>query len=171
MKRLLLSLGCFLALAAPLGAQQAAPPAGGKTRIVTMTRPMAIFSDLENQLVEAAQKKDEAALKALISEDCNLWTPAPPGDPMPSEDWIAGLLKDPANSFAMHQLAVQSFGDANVVSFVSREGRKVKGKERTTTHFVVDVWTKNGDGWQLAARYLSAVPAPLPSPVKPTGKK
>ena len=171
MKRLLLSLGCSLALlAAPLGAQQTAPATGGKIRVVTMTRPMATFSELENQLVEAAQKKDQAALQALISEDCNLWTPAPPGDPMPSEDWIAGLLKDPAQSFRMRQLAVQSFGDTSVASFVASEGRKVKGKEHTTEHFVVDVWTKKGDGWQLAARYVSPVSGVAYAPAKPSGK-
>ncbi len=151
-----------------LPAQQAPP---GKTRIVTMTRPMATFSELESRLVEAAQKKDAAALQALISEDCNLWTPAPPGDPMPSEDWIAALQQAPPRSFRMRQLAVQDFGDTNVVSFVASEGRMVKGKERVSDHFVVDVWTKKGDAWQLAARYLSAAPAPPPSPVKPSGKK
>ncbi len=168
MKRLSLCLGSILGFAVMLPAQQA-PPA--KARIVTMTRPMAIFSELENRLVEAAQKKDAAALQALISEDCNLWTPAPPGDPLPSEDWIAALQQEAPRSFRMRQLAVQDFGDTNVVSFVASEARRVKGKERVADHFVVDVWTKKGDGWQLAARYLSTAPAPPPSPVKPSGKK
>ena len=45
-------------------------------------------------------------------------------------------------------------------------------KEHTTEHFVVDVWTKKGDGWQLAARYLSPVSgaAYAPAPAKPTGR-
>lgn len=171
MKPTLLFLGLFTALlAVPVAAQQPSAPQKGGTRIVTMTRPMAIFSDLENQLAQAAQKKDQAALNALISEDCNLWTPTPPGDPMPSEDWIASLLQNPATSFRMRQLAVQSFGDINVVSFVASESRRVKGKEQISDRFVVDVWTKKGEGWQLAARYLSAAPAPPSSPVKPTGK-
>lgn len=170
MKRLL-TLGCALALlAAPLPAQQPAPQAGG-TRIVTMTRPMAIFSELENQLVRAAQKKDDAALQALLSEDCNLWTPAPPGDPMPREDWIAALQHHPPRSFRMRQLAVQTFGDTNVVSFVASELRQSKGKEQTTDHFVVDVWIRKGDTWQLAARYLSPVNGSAYAPAKPTGKR
>ena len=171
MRPLLLFLGMFAALfPVPLAAQQPPAPQTGGARIVTMTRPMAIFSDLENQLAQAAQKKDQAALKALISEDCNLWTPAPPGDPMPSEDWIASLLQSPAGSFRMRQMAVQNFGDINVVSFVASESRRVKGKEQTSERFVVDVWTKKGDGWQLAARYLSAAPGMPRVPAKPTGK-
>ena len=168
MKWLSLCLGPILAFAALLPAQQAP---GARARIVTMTRPMAIFSELENRLVEAAQKKDAAALQALISEDCNLWTPAPPGDPMPSEDWIPTLQQDPPRSFRMRQLAVQDFGDTNVVSFVASEGRLVKGKERIGDHFVVDVWRKKGDAWQLAARYLSAAPSAPRAPVKPAGKR
>ncbi|HYX68003.1 MAG TPA: nuclear transport factor 2 family protein [Terriglobales bacterium] len=157
MTKLLPALAIVLLILPAARAQQTPSPAA-PGQAATVTLPVATFSGLENQLVEAAQKKDQAALQRLISEDCNLWTPAPPGEPMPSGDWIAGLMKDPPQTFRMRQLAVQVFGDTNVVSFVSSEGRKVKGKEQTTRHFVVDVWTKKGDGWQLAARYLSAAP-------------
>jgi ketosteroid isomerase-like protein len=169
-KRFLLRLGLTLACCVPSLLAQQAPPQAGGPRIVTMTRPMAVFSELENRLVAAAQKKDRAALQGLISEDCNLWTPAPPGDPMPSEDWIASLLKDPASSFAMRQLAVQTFGDTSVVSFVASEGRRVKGKQQTARHFVVDVWTKKGDAWQLSARYLSPATGVTYAPARPSGK-
>lgn len=169
MKKLLPALVLAL-LILPSARTQQTPSPAAPGQAMTMTLPMAIFSDLENQLVEAAQKKDPAALQRLIGQGCNLWTPAPPGDPMPSEDWIAVLQRDPPRSFRMRQLAVQVFGDTNVVSFVASEGRLVKGKEQTTDHFIVDVWTRQGDTWQLAARYLSAAPRGPRAPVEPAVK-
>lgn len=167
MKSPMLALVALVLLVSPLAHSQA-PPAPAKGATVTL--PVAIFSGLENQLVEAAQKKDQAALQRLVREDCNLWTPAPPGDPMPREDWVAALQQDPPRSFRMLQLAVQVFGSTDVVSFVAREGRKVKGKEHTSDHFIVDVWTRQGDGWQLAARYRSTAPAAPRAPAQPAVK-
>ncbi len=169
MKKLLPALLIALLILPSAGTQQIPSPAApGPTGAVTL--PVALFSDLENQLVQAAQRKDQAALQRLIREDCNLWTPEPPGDPMPREDWIAILVEDPPRSLRMRQLAVQVFGDINVVSFVASEGRLVKGKQQTTDHFIVDVWTKQGGAWQLSARYLSAAPRAPRTPSQPPVK-
>lgn len=147
-------------------------PQPGKARIPTATRQVVQFTQLETELLTAIQKKDEGALGRLLSDDYEVWTPAPPGDPIPREEWIQNAVKEPVRSFKLGQMAVRTFGDAAVVSFVCRQQVVLQGKEQRRDLFLVDVWIKSAEQWQLAVRYASRVEGlPRPSSPKPTGKE
>jgi len=54
-------------------------------RIETRTRLVSLFSDLQNQWLEAVKKKDAAALDRLLGDEYEVWTATHNG-PIPRED-------------------------------------------------------------------------------------
>ena len=145
-------------------------------RIVTTTRLVARFSDLEQQLTNAMQHKDEAALNKLLSEEFEQWTPAPPGDPLPREEWMHNVLTAfTIQSFQLRQMAVRMVGDTAVVSFVLSQQAVCDGQDCGGNSFIVDLWQQHNGAQQLLVRYDSRMPGlqhqPPQSPQKPTGKE
>ena len=143
-------------------------------RIITATRQVSIFTDLEKQLLKAVQAKDKAVLSNLIADDCMI--EMPDADPMPGDDWIASVLgKDyTLKSFTIRQVSALDQGDFVVVKFDRVQQATYKGAPENGEFFVVDVWKKNGDSWKLANRYVSkvsSVPWMPKGDVKPTGKQ
>ena len=124
-------------------------------RIVTKTRLVAIFSELETQWLQAVQQKDETTLSRLVSEDFQVWTPQPPGAPIPREDWQKQALAHQLASFRLRQMAVRSLSNQiSVASFVLSDIIEQGGKPRSRDHFVVDIWKKDGENWQCTDRYV-----------------
>jgi ketosteroid isomerase-like protein len=143
-------------------------------RIITATRQVVIFTDLETQLLRAVQGKDQAGLSKLVSEDCII--EMPDADPLPCDDWMKTVMaKDYAlKSFVLRQFSVADEGDVAVVKFDRVQQSSFKGKPDGGEFFVVDVWKKNGDTWKLTNRYVvkvSSVPFMPKTDVKPTGKQ
>ena len=143
-------------------------------RIVTATRQVTLFSGLEKQLLEAVQKKDSAAMKKLLSDDLSVRMPDT--DPLPVEDWITSVMSKDfvLKSFVVRQVDAVDVGDAAVVAFDRVQESTFKGQNDGGEFYVVDVWRKNGDNWQLSDRYVSLVSATPFMPkgdVKPTGKR
>ena len=143
-------------------------------RIVTATKQVSIFTGLENQLLQAVQKKDKAAAQAMLSDDLNI--EMPDADPLPGEDWLDSVMaKDyTLKSFVVRQMSAIDLGTAVVVKFDRLQEASSKGQADSGEFFVVDVWKKSGDTWKLASRYVSKVSSDasaLKKPVKPTGKQ
>lgn len=172
MKRLFLFPALLLLCpCAALAQGQVAPPRPQK-RIITKTRLVAIFSDLENQLFEAVQKKDHAGLDTILSEDYQLWTPTPPGDPVPREDWQNQSLAENLKEFHIRQMAARSLEEnTTVVSFVLSKVVQRAGRPSAQDYFVVDLWQKAEDNWKLSDRYASPLSSVSRSArPKPSGK-
>jgi uncharacterized protein DUF4440 len=150
--------------------QNPAPP----TRIVTTTRLVAIFSQMEADWLRATQQKDQATLQRLLAEDFQVWTPAPPGEPLPREQWFDEILAEKLDSFRIRQMAVRGLNDSTaVVSFVLSQTVVRAGHRHTSDFFIVDLWRKIDESWQATDRYSSpirAVSAGRQEEVKPTGK-
>jgi hypothetical protein len=131
-------------------------------RILTPTRFITIFSNLENQLSDALVANNSAVAARLLTDDFSQWTPQPPGSPVPREEWLKSAGKGLAN-FRIRQMSAKDLGNHVAVSFVLTTGAKA--------FFIVDIWQKAGTDWQLATRYLSPVdPAPFRGDIRPTGK-
>ncbi|HVP42117.1 MAG TPA: nuclear transport factor 2 family protein [Terriglobales bacterium] len=148
-------------------------PAGGsrqksQPRVVTRTRLVALYSDLESQLAAAAQKGDKARLEQLLSDDFEQWSPEPPGDPIPREDWMAAYHP---TSFTTSQMAVRAFGDTDVASFVLHQKGAFGDKDLSGDFFVVDVWRREGNAPRLASRYISKSSKWSAPSASPTGKR
>lgn len=131
-------------------------------RVQTSTRLVTMFSNLENQLMDAMVAKNSAGAERMVADDFAQWTPIPPGDPTPRQDWLKTDRSDMAD-FRIQQMSVKDFGDHASASFVlTAIGR---------AWFVVDIWRKSGSDWQLESRYLApSDPTLFRAPAKPTGK-
>ncbi len=168
----LIALG-ILAVTFSAGAQEPVKPKLNP-RIVTATRQVSMFSDLEIQMLKAVQKKDKAALQAMLTDDCVIEMPN--ADPLPGDEWMDSVMaKDfTLKSFAMREVFAVDLGNAAVVKFERRQDASNKGKADSGEFFVVDVWKKDGDAWKLANRFVSKTnsEASTPkTPIKPTGKQ
>jgi len=168
MRKYVMQAALICALLGSATAQRASgrPPAGG--RIVTRTRLVALYSDLEAQLAAAAQKQDRAKLEQLLGDDFEQWSPEPPGDPVPREDWLAAYHP---TSAATRQMAVRAFPDTDVVSFVLRQQAKFGENEASGDFFVVDVWRHEEKGQKLASRYISRAAKTVVPSASPSGKR
>ena len=154
------------------GQEPVKPPAS--PRIITATKQVTLFSGLEIQLLQAIQKKDRAALQALLSDDFVI--SMPDADLVAGEDWLEDVAgKDYSlKSFAVRGFFVSDLGSAAMVIFERSQDATYKGKADAGQFFVVDLWKKNGDSWKLAHRAVSktsSLPAAAKPPRKPTGKQ
>jgi len=142
--------------------------------IITATRQVTIFTGLEKQMLLAVQKKDKAAVTALLTDDFEI--EMPDADPLAGEDWIDSVMVPDFSlkSFVVRQMSVADLGDVAVVKYDRLQQATFKTKNLNGESFVVDVWKKNGDSWKLANRYVapvSAAPITLKVHPKPTGKE
>jgi hypothetical protein len=149
------------------GPGHAATPQPAPNAQVSMTRPMAVFSRLEQDLSTAVSKHDQAATDKLLSVDFELRPDSHPGEPTTRAEWLADTAA--RTEGRIEQLSVRDFGDVAIVSFVMATKH---GAGPGTRNYVVDAWKKQGDGWQLITRYQSKLPAAT-NPAEdtaPTGK-
>lgn len=140
-------------------------------RIITATKQVAMFTGMENQLLQAIQKKDKAAAQALLSDD--LMIEMPDADALPGDDWLDSVMsKDFAlEKFGVRKMSVVDLGNAAVVKYERLQQATQKGANENGQFFVLDLWKKDGDKWKLANRYVSKVSSEVPKDdVRPTGK-
>lgn len=157
---------------ASLGQEPVKPPLS--PRIITATKQVTLFGGLEKQMLQAVQKKDKAAIEAMLSDECQIVMPD--ADPMAGEDWVDSVMeKDFAlKSFTLRQVSAIDLGDSVILSYDRIQESSYKGKPDGGEFFVVDLWRKSGDSWKLASRYVSKVgdkPIMPKGPVRPTGKQ
>ena len=141
-------------------------------RIMTATRQVTMFTNLEIQLLEAVKKKDKAAIQALVSDD--LAIDMPNADRLAVDDWLESVLaKDYVlKNFGVRQVSVSDSGDTAIVKFDRLVEATYKGAADNGEYFVVDLWKKDGGNWKLAGRYVSKVSSVLPKAApRPTGKQ
>lgn len=140
--------------------------------IITATKQVALFTGLEKQMLYAVQKKDKAALEAMLGDDFEI--DMPDADPLAGEDWVDSVVgKDFAlKSFTVRQFSVADLGDAAVVKYDRIQQATFKDKSDSGEFFAVDLWKKSGDSWKLANRYVAKIgqTAPKVQP-RPTGKE
>lgn len=172
-RKIILTLVCLPLSAPGVFPQGQVAPLRPQKRIVTKTRLVAIFSDLENQLFQAVQNRDHAAVDTILSDDFQLWTPTPPGDPVPREDWLKQSFAESFKDFRIQQMAARSVEEnATVVSFVLSKTVERAGKPSVQNYFVVDLWQRAEATWKLSDRYASQLTGASSRVVhpKPSGK-
>jgi hypothetical protein len=143
----------------------------GSHRIVTPTRLQVLFFGMESDWMKAVQKKDSKALDGLLSDEFQVWRAAPPGDPIPREDWQREVFGKKLDSFAIRQITARSLSpEIAVASFVLDE---TSGKNQRS-YFVVDVWNHADGSWKCSDRYLSPMTETpgrkAPARKKPSGR-
>jgi len=143
-------------------------------RIITATRQVTLFSGLEKQLLLVIQKKDKAALGAMLTDEFAI--EMPDADILDGDEWLDSVTAADftLKSFAVRQISAVDLGNAVLVKFDRVQEATFKGQPDNGEYFVVDLWKKEGDSWKLANRYVSkvsSVPWMPKGDVKPTGKK
>lgn len=161
MRRLLVLSVALCALAV---AQDQAP-AGGRTQ--TMTRGVAKYTALENNLFQALQDNNRAGTENTLAPDFEAWA-AEKLPPTPRADWMQAFVGN-LKSFRIRNMAVHEYGDVSVVSFLLDRSGSVNGKPMSPVLFIVDVWRNQGD--KLLVRYASAPANPAAAESTPTGKQ
>ena len=122
-----------------------AQAAEGPARVGTITRLVKLFQDKEASLASAVRNADGAALAKLLADDFELRTGARAANPVPRAQWMAELLRSRDPGGEIRGMAVHDFGSLAVASFTQ--------DTQSAPIFVVDVWRRSGDAWQLQVRY------------------
>src|SRR5215470_1824824 len=142
--------------------------------IITATKQVTLFTELERQLLQAVQKKEQVRLEEMLEDDFEI--AMPDADPIVGEDWVDSVMdKDfSLKSFFIRQMSVADQGDCAVVKYQRVQQASWKGMNSSGEFFVVDLWKKSGDTWKLADRYVAPMrKLPLTPRLhpKPTGKE
>lgn len=138
-------------------AQPSTPPPQGPQKVQITTRLVAQFSQMENQWMQAVQRKKTDQLAQFLDDDFQVWTPSIAG-PTAREVWQQEALARTLESVHIRQMGVRSVNDENaVVSFIVDESVQSAGKTAMEEYFVVDLWSKRADHWLCTDRYVSQV--------------
>lgn len=165
-------LAVLLCGLSPWAWSQASPAKAASGRVLTTTRLVALFSDLETRWLKAIEQRDTGALDRMLGEDFEVWTPAPPGAPIPRDDWQKNAFAQHLASYHIRQMAVRSVSeDAAVVSFVLATRVEGNGTSTDESYFVVDLWENEDGKWKCTDRYLSRTEPSANTQVRPTGKR
>jgi hypothetical protein len=158
MKRFLILTGLSIAACNSVAGAQVGPSGRG---IPTVTRTVKMFSGLENELFDAIQKRDRAALDKLVADNFELRSAAAPGTPTAREEWLTQSLQLAPFESSIEQMAVHEYGELMVVSFLWKINA-AKGAALPQSVFVVDTWKRSKGNWQAMARYAAPVAGAMP---------
>jgi len=141
------------------------PPSG--RGIITVTRYVKLFTDLEERMMDAVRTHDREAALKWLADDFEERTAAQPGRPVPRADWWETAHRSGAPD-RIEGMAVHDMGEIAIASFLmiwngaagasaepvqpQRPQSERPGQKRA---YVVDVWKRAGGTWKLAIRYTS----------------
>jgi ketosteroid isomerase-like protein len=120
--------------------------------------------DLAETIVVAADRwmqawvnKDRETLEESLAPDFALVLSAMPTVRMDRASWLAtACTRYTATDFRYRDVQVRDLGNGMaVMSSVAEFTAEVDGVPRTGPLFIVDVWRKGADGWQVCARYTA----------------
>jgi hypothetical protein len=150
MKSILIFAGLLAAAASTTASAQSGRAVPSPTRNVT------IFTVLEKDLLDAVQRRDDAALDRIVAANFELRSAPVPGVPTARAESLRQWQQLPAFQSSIGQMAVHEYGDLMLVSFLWKI-TPVSGVSLPQGVFVVDTWKRAGADWQLAVRYAAPV--------------
>lgn len=115
---------------------------------------------LEQELGEAALHgyKDTKTMERLVSHEFTVRVSDAPERSLPRSLW-----GQPTGAYKMesieerHHSARKLGEDLAVVSLLLTQKASLEGRDRSGDFYVVDIWKKSGDRWQIIARYSSPI--------------
>lgn len=129
------------------------------------TRSVSRYLGLERALQNALERRDRAAVVALLADDFTLRTSAS-ADVESAEDWLKRVFASARTEGLVRELSVRESDDLAIVSFLLDRGPV--GRRSTATWFVVDVWRQSTQ--HLLARSMTRA-AGAPKPGRPSGRE
>ncbi len=117
-----------------------------RAQVPVVTRLVQIYSENEQHLAEALNRRDSGEIDRLVASDFELRSAENIGTPLPRADWLAQSLSEPPAEVMIGQMAVHDYGNVRIVSF-----RMTRANAPPIA--VVDVWTQSGNASVLKVRY------------------
>ena len=148
---------------------QTVDPLQGSPKIITATKGVTEFWDIENQLAQAFARKDKATLDKMLPEEFHVEMPNQTGSAVSREDWLAAA-KDNPRPWRLPQMSVQFYPNLAIVHFIGIGAAETGAKTGAKQYFVTDVWELHDSNWQLTTRYMAEI-NPIVMPSRPTGKE
>jgi len=163
-KSVLITLVFSSCLADPCAAQVNRMPEPGrseKERPASDARSfLELFTKLERDWIQAAQRRDEAALNSILAPEFTVLSAESPETPLPRADWIQRALTGyDIHSYSHRGMVIRAFLGVAVVSFVQSQEATFNGRDCSGDYLVVDLWEANHNKWQASARYIAPVAA------------
>jgi Domain of unknown function (DUF4440) len=132
--------------------RQLPPPADSDPQLTDLLR------QLEDELGDAALHgyKDRKTMERLISPEFTQRVSDAPERSLPRALW-----GQPSGTYKIesleqrHHAARKLAEDLAAVSLLLTQKASREGQDRSGDFYVVDIWKKRGDGWQMIARYSS----------------
>ena len=118
---------------------------------------------LEQQLGEAAMHMDTKTLERLVGAEYTLHIGDAPEESVPRATWMETLRPESQHpykteSFNQHHYSARKLTDnLAVMSLLHTQKATYSGSDRSGDFYLVDVWKKTGDNWQIIARYSTPV--------------
>jgi hypothetical protein len=151
-KSKLLTLVLSLCLAGQCAAQEQERPASDAHSFLEL------FTKLESEWIQAAQRKDKAALDSILAPEFRVSSSENPENPLSRADWIQRTLAGyDIRSYQHRSMAIRAFVGVAVVSFVQSQKATLDGKDCSGDYMIVDLWEANHNKWQVSARYQAPV--------------
>jgi hypothetical protein len=119
-----------------------------------------VLHQLEQELGEAALHgfRDTKTMKRLVGSEYTLRVADDPERTVLRSQWGQPSSKYKIESFEERHHAARKFADnLAAVSLILTQKASLNGRDRSGDFYLVDIWKKNGDQWQLIARYSCPV--------------
>jgi len=118
---------------------------------------------LELQLGKAAMHMDIRVLESVVGPEYTLRVGDAPEQSVPRDLWMESVQPQSAHSYKLecfdeHYHAARKLTDnLAVVSLLLTQKATFAGRDRSGDFYVVDIWKKNGENWQIIARYSTPI--------------
>jgi Domain of unknown function (DUF4440) len=139
-------------------------PAGSSPHADTDSQLTEELRLLEQRLGEAAMHRDTKVLERLVGTEYTLRVGDDPEESVPRAPWMDSLRPEnphpyKVESFREQYHAARRLSDnlAVVSLLLTQKATTPAGRDRSGDFYLVDVWKKTADNWQIIARYSTPV--------------
>jgi hypothetical protein len=118
---------------------------------------------LEQKLGQAAMHGDMKTVESLVGPDYALRMGDAPGQSVPRALWMESSQPQSTHPYKLESLeeryhAARKLTDnLAIVTMLITQKATFVGRDRSGDFYIVDVWKKTGDNWQMIARYSTPV--------------
>jgi hypothetical protein len=117
-----------------------------------------LFTRLESDWIQAAQRKDKAALDSILAPEFIVFSSERPENPLSRADWVQqSLTRYRIQSYSHRAMVIRAFVGVALVSFLQSQRATVDGRDCSGDYLILDVWEANHNKWQVAARYIAPI--------------
>lgn len=127
-----------------------------------MTTPEQQLTALEQEWMEAIQRKDVESLERIVGADYT-YTASGQGR-WSRQRWMETLAVYDIHDFAFVNVDVRAYGEVAVVLVHLRQTATVAGAARSGEFLLTDVWVLRDARWQVVARSSILMPESMEAP-------